>query len=45
MLRDMSVKGILFGNGWEVFKGRTGFKVGFKSSIKFWKDRWRGDTP
>ena len=31
--------------GWEVFKGRIGFKMGYENRVKFWKDRWCRATP
>lgn len=31
--------------GWEAFKDRTVFKVGFKNWVKFWKNQWYGDMP
>ena len=29
---------------WQVFKTRIGFKVGFGKKVKFWKDKWYGDS-
>ena len=31
-------------SSWEAFKDKTGFKVGFGNMVKFWKDKWCGDT-
>ena len=29
---------------WEMFKTRTKFTVGFGNRVKFWKDKWCGDS-
>ena len=31
-------------SGWEALKDRIGFKVGSSNKVKFWIDKWCGDT-
>ena len=31
--------------GWEVFSKTTQFEVGVGDRVKFWTDRWCGDSP
>ena len=40
--KDMVWKGIK--GRWEMFKTRTGFTVEVGNRVKFWKDKWCGDS-
>ena len=32
-------------NGWDVFKDKTSLQVGLGNRVKFWNDKWCGETP